>query len=1096
MHRLERLDHHERIAGLVTHARALAPADADALARELLQTGDTQRRWLALQVVALRRDADAAWRVLDDPSLLVRGLAAKLVGRYASTIPATVIDRLDAASLARLLGEVVRRGRTAIAEGLVASLLERGRLREAAYVLPTCTEAFIEARLDAVAWPETVWKRLAKHRPALVCARIESAFGASERPELVWRRHLSAVWVALCEHQPTVVAGWIDRFAEADALPSTIVYGGGLAQLVRRVPARVVGWLATRIASLAHAGLPKGLAARARSLANEALVPLCRGLAFANPAGLGVLLAGLPHPRRAQLFEHATTGMETARIEWPVALLEVLPTALRDREAGRMLELARARTDGAWRRELLGMRAIDSARPELEREGQSSQASERGEAHAALVLASMRSRAGMAQTIVWLQRIRNEQDPVRMAVLGALARVPGHHFGDAAALEAVIQPIFTARDTSYATRQHAARIAHRLLVSRATEPASAMFRLGLDLLERLAGHGGVPDLPRLDRNLPRGAEQAIFAALRPWLEAARSRQQDQHLFRLWTALDERAWRVPELGELMGDTIWHGHKNHAGQAAALWIRDPVTRDARVRALVERDRSALYLLPVLQHCHRRRQTLLPERFAPKAPRGRFHDGKVVIVPHVTDGFARWPTELQRAYVELLQHAEREPKQFLQTRAVLVSLRARVPITRVADLADAIASTDVNVQEAALGALVWTDDAAPALPVLLEHLDGDRARVAMYALPRLARLVPRDRFVDALAELLLRPKLKVTVHKEALRLLGELATPRALGILQHTWQQPLHRDVRIAALHAARAILGEEDAWRLLESAAHDESPDVARAVVDVPLGNVAEPYRARYLQAMVAVADHPSPIARAALFDALAREWLLADPTLAVTVAARVIARMDLLDPWRSATAVVAGGGRSLATHGAIVELVAGLVAAAGHEVAPAGERDRLAHQRVCGVLEALVRDRHPTTAVLLGALAEHLLARPDWWSDGARLRIAAAPNEQLGPTLLALLAAAPTPRCVRAVEQAARAAAALPSRDWEPQDAERCGTELAEGPPNARMVAAGWVAELGPRWGWSSAWTSVLQRLREDADLDVHTSAREVWLVRG
>jgi hypothetical protein len=547
---------------------------------------------------------------------------------------------------------------------------------------------------------------------------------------------------------------------------------------------------------------------------------------------------------------------------------------------------------------------------------------------------------------------------------------------------------------------------------------------------------------------------------------------------------------------VGDTIWHGHKNNAGHAAGLWVQDPATRDERVRELVKRDRSALYLYPVFQHCHRRRQTLLPERLADKAPRGRFHDGKLVIVPQVTGGFERWPTALQRQYVELVQLAEIEPKQFGQTRAALVAMRARVPITTAADLSDALASADVNVQEAALGALVWIDEPAPALPILLEHLDGDRARVAMYALPRLARLVPRDRFVDALAELLARPRLKVTVHKEALRLLGELATPRAMGILRQTWQQPLHRDVRIAALHAARAILGEPEAWPLLDSAARDESPDVARAVVEVPLGNIAEPYRARYLQMMLAVADHGSPIARAALFEALAREWSLADPTGAVTVAAKVIARVDLLDPWVSAVKVVAEGGRSLATHGRIIELVDGLVAAADLEIAPAGERDRLAHRRLSGTLEALARDRHPSTAVLLGALAERLLARPDWWSDGARLRVAATPKDRLGAMILALLAEAPSPRCTRAVEQAARAAAAMPARDWACDVAERCVTALAEGPPAARTIATGWVAELGPRWGWSTAWTSLLQRLREDSDLDVRTSAREVWLVRG
>jgi hypothetical protein len=1092
MRRLRQLDHPERMRALIELARGLPPAEVDSLVRQLGE-GDAYRRWLGLQVVALRRDEGAAWAALDDPSLLVRSLAAKLVGRLASEVPASALDRLDALTLSRLLREIVRRRRVPLAEALTLALLERGRLREAAMLLPSCSDGFVEARLDQAAWPEVVWKRLAARRPALLAARLERAFAAAERPELVWRRHPPALWAELCERAPLEVAGWVDRYAEADALPRELTQGAGLARLARRAPARMLGWLSTRLPWLTRAGLPAGLAGRARELDDDALAPLCRGLAQQSPAMLAALLGKLPYPRRARLFERATAELDTTLVEWPTELLAVLPTRLRDREAARLLGLLRARTDGSWRRELLGLRAIDAARAELEREGQSAQASERGEAHAALVQASMRSGEGMPQTLAWLKRLRNEQDPVRAAALGALARVPGRHFSDPAALDDVLSPIFEARDTSWATRQHVARVAHQLLSSRATEPTSPMFRLGLDLLERLAGHAGTPDLPRLDRNLPRGAERAIVAALGPWLEAARSRQQDRHLLRLWSALGKRAFRVAELAALVRDTIWHGHKDSAASAAALWLQDPKTRDPRVLELVARDRSALYLEPVLQHCHRRRQTLLPARLAPEAPRGRFHDGKVARVPHLVGGFQRWPTELQVAYVELVRLAETEPLQFRQTQAALVSLRARVPVTTALDLADALASSDVAVQEAALEALVWLDEPAPALPILFEHLDGDRARVAMYALPRLARLVPRERLVDALSELLSRPRLKVTVHKEALRLLGELGTPRAIELLRQSWQRPLHRDVRVAALHAARANLGEPAAWSLLEAAARDASPDVARAVVEISLGDVAEAHRARYLAVMAAVAEHGDPAAREALFEALARGWSLVDPVLVARLSARVLARLDPLEPWASVAKVLAEAGRSRAAHQPIIELVEALAAAADEAVAPAGELDRLAHRRLAGVLEALRGDRHPSAAALLDGLAERLLARPGWWPEGARLRVASAPSPGLGAVLLSLFASAPTPWCARVVEAAARAEAALPARAWELEAALRCAVELAEGPPAARVAAAAWVAELGPRWGWSAPWPSLLGRLREDHELDVRTSAREVWL---
>jgi hypothetical protein len=1093
MRRLDRLDHHERLLDLTEHLRGLSDADQQALGQALAQ-GDVHQRWLALHVAAFRRDADAAVAALEDPSLLVRRYAAQLAGRLANTLPADLLDRVDAESLGRLAGEVLRGRRHELAQALCEGLCARERLAEAALVLPACSLEWIAAQLDLVAWPDGAWLRLAKYRTDLLCTRIDRELAQAERGEQVFARYGHEVWAQLCEQRPQQVTEWIDRHLTQDEFP--LALASGFSRLCVKLPNRVVAYLAARPRWLALLGVPTALVTRARALDDDGLAPLCRLLAHTQPAVLGTLLSRLPFPRRAELFTRATAELELARIEWPLSLLAVLPRGLADREAARMLGLQRAATDGRWRRQLLGHRAIADARPLLELECRSAQAEERGEALAALVAASARASvvgaSALGETLAYLRRIKNEQDPVRLAAITALAAVPGHRFDDPAALDVVLSPIFDARDTSWATRQKTAQIAHNLLIAHARVPGSAPFALGLSLLERLAGQQGTPDLPRLDRNLPRGAEQAIVTALLPWVRAAQSRQQDLHAFRLWAALGKRAWRVPELSTLIANIIWHGHKSNAGFAAALWLQAPATRDERTRELVRKDRSALYLQPVFTHCVHRRQTLLSDRMAHKAPRGRFHDGKVVMVPFVERGFHRWPTTLQQQYVELIRSAEAEPQQFMTTRARLVAMRARVPITVVADLGDALASSDVAVQEAALGALVWVDAPEPALPILLEHLDGDRARVAMYAMPRLALLLPRARMVDALAELLARAQLKVTVHKEAVRLLGMLATPRAIELLRETWTRALHRDVRIAALHAARSVLWAREAWVILASAASDESPDVARALVEVPIVTIAERHRVAYLELMLDAADHPSPVVRAALFIALGQRWSWVDPLAAVLVAARVVERLEPLDPWAGASRIVAGGAASEATHSSIEKLLETLTAAAQRELAPAGEHDRLAHRRFVALIDALERERHPTSLRLLESLAVKLLARPDWWSAGVRLRLAATPSEHLGARMLELVATAPTTRSQGAIELAARNLASFALRDWSHEQAQAVVAELVEGPAAARIVGLAMLELFGRRWGWGEPWTGTLGRLRSDPDLDVSTAARAMW----
>jgi hypothetical protein len=1089
--RLDRLDHSERISELVSHVRRISAKDAALLQTDLMG-GDPHWRRLGLVVATARRDLGPAWAALDDPSISVRFTAARIIGRMADTIPTTVVARIDTATLAPMLRQVVRRRRPAMAEALVDALCEAHRLREAVVVLSACSDAFVEARLGSVPWPEPVWARLAEYRPAAVVAHVERAFELDlERPDFVWRRYAPSVWIALSRRRPEAVASWVERFADAVALPTSLA--PALPELVRWSAARVVGWLGARPAWVERHGLPAGLARRARDLDAAVLVPLCIHLARGAPGLLAELLRHSPYPRRTTLFHAATEPLDLARIEWPPALLAVLPAELRDREAARMLGLRRAREHASWRRELLGYRTIEQARPELEAEGRAAQAEDRAEAHAALVRSTGRSRRGMPETLAWLQRIRNEQDPVRHAVLTALAELPGHLHADPVALDEVVAPIFTARDTSYATRHAAAKLATRIMTAQAASPRSPMFAFAVSLLSRLAGQAGTLDLPALHPNLPRGAEQGIVDALLPWLEADRKRQLEPGIVRLWHALGKRAWRVTELADLLERIVWKGKKSFAPAAAACWIADPKTRDERVRALVERDPSALYLHGVFAHCHRRRQTLLQDRFAARPPKGRFHDGKVAVVPTVGSGLTRWPPKLMRRYLDLVTHAENEPRQHAWSRASLVAMRARVPLTQVDDLGYALRSKDVVVQEAALGALVWIDQPGPALPILLEHLDSDRARVAMYAMPRLARLLPGATVVEALATLLARPKLRITVHKEVLRLLGQCGTEAAVELLRGAWAAPVHRDVRIAAIHAARSCLGRPEAWTLLSEAATAASPDIARAIVEVPLGNVAQAHRARYLAIMAHAADHPDPTARAALFGALEAGWSTASPAQAVELAARVIGRLDLLDPWRTALRVIADGSRSHAAHPPIGGLVDGLRDAAIRDVAPAGERDQIAMQRLLEVIAHVASQRHPTTAVLLRSLAESLLAVPILWEVGVAARVAAATEAELASTVAELLAASATPRSSIAVERAAASAASDTTRQWTTEQAGQVVDLLLAGPPGTRVVASAMVAAFGPRWAWTDTWVGRLRRLREDPDLDVRSAARRVWI---
>src|SRR5690606_18916873 len=179
------------------------------------------------------------------------------------------------------------------------------------------------------------------------------------------------------------------------------------------------------------------------------------------------------------------------------------------------------------------------------------------------------------------------------------------------------------------------------------------------------------------------------------------------------------------------------------------------------------------------------------------------------------------------------------------------------------------------------------------------------------------------------------------------------------------------------------------------------------------------------------------------------------------------------------------------HSAIEALIAELAAAADRDVAPAGERDRVAQQRLIAVVEALLGDRHPLVLALLERLAARLRERPSSWELAVRLRLAAAASERVGAVAAELWLAAPTTRLRRTVEDAARSAAELQARDWQPNEAAQALADLREA--GAELVAVAMLAVFGPRWGWGEAWIAELAELREHDDLDVRLAARAVWL---
>lgn len=278
--------------------------------------------------------------------------------------------------------------------------------------------------------------------------------------------------------------------------------------------------------------------------------------------------------------------------------------------------------------------------------------------------------------------------------------------------------------------------------------------------------------------------------------------------------------------------------------------------------------------------------------------------------------------------------------------------MPALGVAELGPYARAEETPIAEAALGALIWMDQPADGLPILLDNLSGDRARVAMYAMPRLAKLIPQATLLKTLQDLLARPRLKITVQKEALRLLGNHRSDAALITLQAAWRRPnLHRDVAIAALHSARARLESEIAWEILEEAPLAE-PYVALALLEVSPLSILERHHKRYLKLLLRLADHQDGRVPLGLFNAFAatspyaRGWPAHDLSASAQAAARCALDLEHDEAWRSAVNALIQLSYQPETRVITLSVARALLKAASESpTAIKDQRDLPAHQRL-------------------------------------------------------------------------------------------------------------------------------------------------------
>ena len=694
-------------------------------------------------------------------------------------------------------------------------------------------------------------------------------------------------WQHLARRYPQLTVQALQRQAEPNAPDFRLLHqvNAVLPQLVRQCPAEAIALCRALLQTIALSQLDLcPLIRRCPNLAAELVLStsgqitysmqhsfdqVVHRLALEPLSGLirqGYLkkpqrwLHRFPVEQRALLFERFRSRW--CDVEGVVSsdLVRELPRSLREQEARRHLAMSTLLTRPFFRlqyaaflpwteAEALLKPFIHDPEPDLRMRGLSN------------LIASIRFNRDQATEM--LQKVmqrRNEQDPVRGVMLTALADLPPGLWTleQLPLLSQIVEDALNAADLSSATATAIERLVLRILPFH-----SAWAAQQLALLIKNRGQLGYH---RLDHYLSNAQVRQIAPDLLPILQAWETRERATHLVKIAVCLGKR---LPALGGLVEilERVIQTLPDQYVVLAGLTVLANHHRDRLhilIPQLIRQDKSWITQPIVQNYLHRYRQDLLTPFLQRQPYPGRFSTGNTYTVLSAMDGFHRWTPTQQQHFADSLTAVSRDSWQNINAIFYVMQQLGRLQTiapTRLTQLANP-QNTNLAVRDKALRILA-TRDNGDGIPVLLEALEDDRARIAIYALRTAILQMPADQAIVLLQAV---PTDKVTVAKEVARLLGEFPAEAAYqALLRWYADRTLHRDVRVALLRAFWGHLEREETWEILRQAAADPDAAIAKMVGRTPSDLLSEAAYPKLLMLLSSLLCHPDPLVRSAVLD---------------------------------------------------------------------------------------------------------------------------------------------------------------------------------------------------------------------------------------
>ena len=902
---LEGITHAARWRRMVDLGRAAVAADEEARAvlDGLGASEDAYARTLLVASIYGSRDGALALRLLEDPSRSVRRLAAAAVPIVCDDAQATdALAGVDTARARTLLAKALRARRRlgpldAYFERVRAELSEEKSLVDA---LPFASARTVEASfatLESAGGP-IAWERLAKVHPARFGQYAAEALGSDaggrmkSDPRLRWR--IAAVAKVFARRDPSAALALLRVLLASDEEPGSALVRALLpfalsrhpretfdalrARHERGAPTRPPGAMGIlRLDHVAHrlgaerlayvverawSTLSDGTRARRWYLllaADQRAALLEAWLAKGRGGWGGFLLRhvaahGPRAAEREKAYERWSTQAQTSDGTIAVRVLDALPADLRHREARRHLALPRLSTQPDLRNTYASLLPLEEAKAVLVSFLGHPEGEERAKAMRALLGSVLHEPASIAPALATVRARKFEQDPVRLAMIEALAALPvrsyaAEHLED---VGAIVGDALDAADLS----QRAAAAAERLVVRLFRVDAAWGAKWLTSILEK---RGSISALAGLADALVPGDVDRLAPALADLAATWGTQERSGALLWLAGSFGLRLTQIPALLDALERMSREQPFVGVAALALALLRKhaPERFAALVPELLAVDPSYVILESVATYVSVFRQDLLAPFVSDAPMTGRFATGRTSWAIRFSRGHGRWTSKLQAVHAAAWTSVLNDPKRDVPTLIAAVRSLAELSFAPRDALLPFASDPRQPVRETAIRALPWLDG-GQGVPVLLACLDDARARWAIYALRKAFSEMRRER---VLAYLRAAPTSKVTVAKEVVRLLGELGGAAAYQeILALDQKEDLHRDVRIALLRAVWDHLERPETWPILERAVAHPDWVVASKLADVPLGRLSLAAQERVVDLLVRVLGREEPEAR--------------------------------------------------------------------------------------------------------------------------------------------------------------------------------------------------------------------------------------------